>query len=139
MSLKLVYNYGLGCMFLFTLTALGSFCKPSPLRISVDEVNGLLAKEVPVGTSVSQVIEFLDARKISHSSYSEHLEHESEFSDNELDGKKHLMKGYLTAIIRDVDPDTWRNFTRWDIRINFYFDEKGRLVHHTTRGVGTSL
>lgn len=136
---EITYSHVAVCVMVAIMSLLSGFCKPSPLRVTVDEVNKLLAKEVPNGSSVSQVTEFLDARKITHSSYSENPERESEFRDTTLDGKKHLVRGYMNAIIRDVDPDTWRNFTRWDIRITFYFDESGKLVHHAIRGVGTSL
>ncbi|MCP9496799.1 MAG: hypothetical protein MSG64_20370 [Pyrinomonadaceae bacterium MAG19_C2-C3] len=132
------YSHIAMCVAMTMFALLSGFCS-RPLRITVDEVNQRIVKEVPVGSSTSQVEKFLDEQKITHSGYLEDLERESDYRESDLGGKKSLVKGYIGAIIRDVDPNTWWNATRWDIQIYFYFDGNGKLVHHTTRGVGTSL
>ncbi len=132
------YNHIAACVGIAMFALFSGFCS-RPLRITVDDVNQLIAKEVPVGSSTSQVEKFLDRHKIEHGDYSEHPERNSDFQDPELDNKRHLVKGYIGATIRDVDPNTWYNLTRWDIRIYFYFDEDGKLIHYTTKGVGTGL
>jgi hypothetical protein len=108
-------------------------------RVTVEGTNELVAKQVPIGSSKPQVIAFLDAHKIQHSDYSEHPERESDFRDPRLDKKRKLIKGYISAIIRDVGNEKQSTLAKWDVQIFFYFDEQGSLVDYNVKGVGTSF
>ena len=105
--------------------------------MTVEQIDQLIAAEAPRGSSKSQVIAFLDSHKIEHSVYLGDPETSSDFRYYVPDSKKLLIKGYVTAIIRNVHTGRWEVFTRRSLQMHFYFDERGNLVEYTLKEIGT--
>ncbi len=110
---------------------------PESFRAKIAEYNQIVEAEIPVGSSVSQVMAFLNARNIVHSEYAtglERLERESAFRELEFPDKHEITNGYVGSIIRDVD---YEPLISWSVQMKFYFDRQDRLVTHTVDWVGT--
>ncbi len=110
---------------------------PESFQTKTAEYNQLIEAEVPEGSSVPQVIAFLDARNIQHSEYAtglERLERESAFRELEFPNKDAVINGYVSGIIRDVD---YEPLISWSVQMKFYFDRQNRLVTHTVTWFGT--
>ena len=132
------YNAFMWGLFLTMFVLLTGGCGP---KVTVAQVNQLIAEELLVGSNKSSVIAFLDSHKIGHSDYIDYTENprfreETSFQDHRLDGKRELIKGAIVAMMRDVGR---KPLTDTDIQIHFYFDEKGTLVTYIAREINTSL
>lgn len=79
------------------------------------EIDTLISKEVPVGSSTSQVTAFLDASKIEHSDYRE---------------KERTIYG----IVRNTSGNS---VVKGSFQIEFHFDEGARLKDYTVKEVFT--
>lgn len=79
------------------------------------EIEALVRKEVPAGSSSAQVITFLDANKIEHSGYQE---------------KQRTIYG----IVRNTSQGA---MMKGSIQIEFHFDERAKLKDHTVKEVFT--
>ncbi len=133
-----VEGYITACVLLMAVSLIG--CSRN-YGVTKEQVDRLIATEIPAGASKDQVIAFLDANKIKHSGISDipqeildRHEMDSNFSNAKLDGKRVRIKRLMGAKIPDVD---WGFLTSWDIFITFYFDENDRLVEHLVRKIGT--
>jgi hypothetical protein len=112
---------------------------PDSFQAKIAEYNQLVQAEIPVGSSVTQVIAFLDARKIVHSQYAtglERLEQESALRELAFPAKHEIINGYIGGIVRDAD---YAPLTSWSVQMKFYFDRQDRLVTHTVTWVGTGI
>jgi hypothetical protein len=97
--------------------------------------------ELPVGSTKAQVISFLDANHIDHSTYIDLDERpayrtETTFLSHELDGKREQIKGMIVVMLRHTRSNWLADV---DQQIHFYFDSKGALVASTFREVKTGL
>jgi hypothetical protein len=127
------------CLAIPMLTFIGGACNVKPTHATITEINQLLAKEIPLGSDKSQVIAILDAHQIQHSDYSNHPERESDVQDPKLDSKRRFIKGYVGSIVRDVGNEKWYFFSRQDIQMFFYFDERNALIAVNTTEVKTGF
>lgn len=89
---------------------------------TLQEVDDLIKREIPIGASKNEVYEFLNSRKINSSGY--------DVGPDPLYGLLDTARKrsrYVTAIIpQQPDP----NLSDYDIRIVFYFDENLRLIDY---------
>jgi hypothetical protein len=122
------------CLILIPAVFLVLSCRP---HMTVEQIDQLIATEAPRGSSKSQVNAFLNSHKIEHSVYLDDPETSSDFRYYLPDSKKPLIKGYVTAIIRNVHTGRWEVFTRRNLQMHFYFDERGNLVEYTLNEIGT--
>jgi len=83
--------------------------------MTTKEIDTLIHKEVPVGSSSSQVTAFLDANKIEHSGYRE---------------KERTIYG----IVRSTSGNS---VVKGSAQIEFHFDEKAKLKDYTVKEVFT--
>lgn len=84
-------------------------------KVTVDEIDQRIRKELPVGSDQTKVIVFLEANQMEHSGY--------------LDKQKEIR-----AILRN----TSRNFlVTGSIQVVFSFDDHGRLISHIVEEVFT--
>jgi hypothetical protein len=99
----------------FLLCASG--CTPEEQRSTTtkEEVDAMVRREVPVGSSTSQVIAFLDSEKIERSDYRE-------------------TDKVILAIVRDASRAA---VTKGNIQIEFRFDDAAHLREHVVREVFT--
>jgi len=89
------------------LAFVASSCKP---HITTEGINQQIAREAPRGSSIAQVLAFLDSHTIEHSGYMENPETASDFRYNVPDNRKPLVKGYLMGIMRNVRTRRWDFF-----------------------------
>ena len=99
-------------------------CRSSPP--SAEEMKKLIAAQLPLGSSKSQVVTFLDSRSVSHSDIQEH----NEFDEEHRWAKFRIM----TASIRQ---DTF--WSKSQVLMVFYFDDSDRLTKYNVKNVNTSL
>lgn len=111
--------------------------------VTKEEMDVLIAKEVASGASKSQVITFLDAHHIEHSSvevfppdYLKNPELDTDLSSDKLKGKVGRVRKVIAAKIPNVKSDFPSTF---DIFIRFYLDKDDRMVEYTVRTIGTGL
>ena len=83
--------------------------------VTTKKVEELVQREIPIGTSKSQVIAFLDICQIEHSDYLEKVK-------------------AIYAIIRDTLQGT---MVKGSIKIEFYFDDKSNLKDYLIKEVFT--
>jgi hypothetical protein len=102
--------------------------------MTVKNIEQLIRKEIPIGSSVSQVIVFLDSHNISHSQVFTVPPYGT--NDDVIQKKPDTIKGYMNASIKEVRRDLLASF---GIYMKFYFDERGSLVDYTVREVGTAF
>lgn len=101
---------------------------------AVIEINRSIMKELPLGTDVSKVNQFLASRKLE-SGILDEFQTESNFQLNsKLNGKREKIKYAIGAIQRDVSSSL---FISGSIRIYFYFDEQHKLVEYTVEALYT--
>lgn len=84
--------------------------------MKVKEIDELIRKEVPIGSSTSQVLAFLDAQKIEHS---------QQYFDRDR---------IIYASIRNTSGN-W--LVKNSVYIQFHFDEKATLKDYSVREVST--
>ena len=84
-------------------------------RMTVKEMEDLIKKEVPIGSSTVRVLAFLDSKKIEHSRY--------------LEDRKAIY-----AIIRDTGGDF---LVKKSLTLAFFFDDDGNLIKYTVEEVFT--
>lgn len=94
---------------------------------TVDELDKLLRERVPIGSTRSQVTEFLTSAGIEHSDYIPVDEKHLRLSDDEPQEKSALIKGRIYASIRNVETTRVAN---WGLFMRFYFDEQGILIDY---------
>ena|SRR5947209_2184171 len=107
---------------------------PETFKAKVAEYNQLIQREIPEGSNLAQVQAFLNAHKIKHSDYTNNPETESAFEQLEFPNKRQVIKGYILAIVRNVE---YESLIEWSIQPRFYFDKQDKLVAHTVDWVGT--
>jgi hypothetical protein len=86
-----------------------------------------------MGSSVSQVVAFLDAQKIEEFGYEQG--EEPVFTPTEAHPKPETGR-YVVARVRNVET---RLLNSWDLYIIFYFDGDGKLTEYKTKKIGTGL
>lgn len=79
-------------------------------RITTSQVNAVLARTLPVGSSPQRVVIVLDSLKIEHSAY---------------DLRDWTLRGTIRRASKSLT-------TEGCVQLQFAFDEHGRLVGHTT-------
>lgn len=94
-------------------------------RIPLEEMEKMIAKEIPNGSSEAQVKAFLDSRNISHSEY---LPIPPYGKYDEKVKLRNDIKGYISAFMKDANAGFPENF---GIGIKLYFDEHRNLIAHT--------
>jgi len=112
---------------IFTLTSCES------VRVSKDEVDNSIKDNLPLGSSISQVMAFLKSREIEQHPYTEDLEPLFAPSEAEPTPEK---KRFILARIPDVKR---KGLSKWDMYVVFYFDEEGRLIEYKIKTIGTGL
>jgi hypothetical protein len=85
-----------------------------------------IKKNLPLGSTASQVIEFLDARGIRHSKL-EVVKFLSDYPDEE---DLRLIRGAIPKVRQGL-------LIEWGIYVSFRFDEEERLVDWRFNKVGT--
>ena len=90
---------------LVTFMLVGCLQAEQDRTVTTKKVEELVQREIPIGTSKSQVIAFLDICQIEHSDYLEKVK-------------------AIYAIIRDTLQGT---MVKGSIKIEFYFDDKSNL------------
>lgn len=108
--------------FLITL-AFGA-CRSS--QPTAEELRRLIAAQLPVGSSKSQVATFLDSRGIRHSEMKDQFEYD--------DAHEYKKFRVITASIQ-------RNsfWTKSQVLMVFYFDDSDRLTRSDVKNVNTSF
>jgi hypothetical protein len=104
-------------------------------QVTVERLRNQIKNELPIGTSKSKVIDFLERKNIHHSDYSEIQEYETV---QDVNGFKQVLTLHrtITADIRNVKNDV---FTTYMIQIVFFFDENGNLEKYDVKRIGTSI
>lgn len=100
-------------MMLFTIGCAKADHKGLPLNVK--KIDEIITKEIPRGSTVSEVLSFLDAKKIEHSPYSK---------------KNRAIYGILRNSSRGL-------FVKGSIQLEFLFDENGHLLRHNVKEVFT--
>lgn len=92
--------------------ALGFTCRiPGRNYFKAKRISAAINTQLPLGCDKSQVVAFLDAQGIEHSSY---YENEEAFAGR-----------FINAIVRDT---AWGFLCNADMQMNFSFDAKGKLA-----------
>jgi hypothetical protein len=107
-------------------------------NVKIDEVDSLIKNNIPIRTSKTDVIAFLDSTRIGPLKFREFgyqedlsfLAYESGFFDDKNDKNKGIMKGYLNA---RIDNSTKMPLVQCDIQLRFYFDKNGQLIDYGIR------
>jgi hypothetical protein len=90
--------------------------------ITLQSVDELIKREIPIGASKKKVDEFLESRKIRYSGYNVGPDPLFGLPEDQRERKR-----YVTARIpQKPDPSA----SEYDIRIVFYFDEDYRLIDY---------
>lgn len=100
---------------LVTLMVAGCLQSEQGAAMTTKEIETMVQREIPLGSNKSQVIAFLDGRKIEHSGY--------------LETEKAVY-----AIIRNTSQGA---IVKGAIKIEFYFDEQANLKNYTIKEVFT--
>jgi hypothetical protein len=92
-------------------------------RYSRQQIEHLVASEIPAGASRGEVLSFLERYKIKHYGYRDYYggeepEFNSDLQHPNLAGKAHLVKHYIFA----VAPSKSGIIARVDIQLSFFFD-----------------
>jgi hypothetical protein len=95
-------------------------------RISLADMDAVIAKQIPPGTELQRVVQFLDSLSTEHSGLVR-TEH-----DNDFEGESNLV----FAAIRDLRRG---NPLADGIFMKFRFDSAGRLTGHRVRYVYTGM
>ncbi|MEW6126379.1 MAG: hypothetical protein AB1757_04885 [Acidobacteriota bacterium] len=115
--------------FLLSISALWTYTT----RWTVEKVEKIIKKETPLGSSKESVDALLTKYNFEFSSYVEALD--SGNFDDKPNTLKGIAKGYISGFKKNVG---WSLLIRWDIAVRFYFNEKGELIDHTVRKIGTA-
>lgn len=100
-------------------------------KVSDEEINNLIKKNLPAGSKVSEVIEFLESQKIEHFGYEQG---EEPFFSPTATQLRPEHKRFVVAKIRNVK----REFlVTWEMNIIFYFDEQDTLIDYKIKRIGT--
>lgn len=123
------------CIFLLTFICAVRCTKKN---ITVQEVDSLIMKEIPNGSSQSQVLSFLKSHNIGHSEVLILVDDndKSWFRDSDPIEKKEDINSVIHASLPKVEVSL---FSSWGIFMKFYFDKEGRLIDYRVQKVGTSV
>lgn len=106
-------------------------------RVTVEQIDERVRSAVPVGSSVSQVIAFIDSIKIDSLKIVRN-EYLPGLPDDNLEhipaNIERATVGYLVAAIVNVERD---DLAAYNIDIYFYFGEDGKLIYYTVKKHGT--
>jgi hypothetical protein len=97
---------------------------------TVIEMDALIKKRIPIGSSRLDVVKFLDSEHIEHSDY---ILVDKNDLDDELKQKADLINGVIYAAVRDVQQD---ESAKWGLFVRFYFDDKESLVDYRIKKSG---
>lgn len=117
-------NFDIFIQTLATLTVLSTlmfFCSCKKNTAIVEELKRQIQEEIPIGSSSSKVLDFLDNKKIFHSEYVE-----GDLYD--VKKSKFVRERVIYASIPDVERSF---FVTYNIYLRFYFDENRNLVDFT--------
>ena len=98
------------------------FTRADTSKVTVEGIDALIRKEIPIGSSKEQVYEFLDRHQLSSTAY--------DVGPDPLFGLRRderEMKRYVTATIFE-NPDPARS--KYHIHVVFYFDEELKLIDY---------
>lgn len=107
--------------------------------LTVEEIESAIKRDVPLGSSVTEVLSFLDSRtfdrhRFIRSPYRSDPETISMLLEYSTDDKARTLKGTLKGVIDagipDVESDAMGTST---IVARFYFDNSDRLVDYSVK------
>lgn len=121
-------------IFLIIFTSIvNSSCLWRRTNIDESSLKSLINTELPNGVSKEHVSNFLTAKKIAHSNYSQDLPNNYDFNSPRLEGKRDLITGFIIGNV----PNIRRSFLlTYELQIFFYFDKNDRLIEYSVREVG---
>ncbi len=94
--------------------------KGEPNKLKISEVKKLIDTELPTGSTVEQVIRFLDSQGISHSDYFEREVREEESPEP-------VTQRLVYATIPSIERN---RFSTYDLHILFLFDEEEKMLEY---------
>jgi hypothetical protein len=104
------------------------------VKAKMDEYDRLIEREVPVGSSASQVEAFLSDHQIEHWGLRNIQESDSDFDQLVYPRKREVIRGQMGARVRNAEHE---GVVEWSIQLRFYFDKETKLVAHSLDWVGT--
>ena len=128
--------FGLATILLTVMMlAFTSECGKSRSPMSTDEIENMIQRELPSGSSATEVINYLDRQKITHSDLSKIPESDTAYRELEI-ANKAAIQDYIVATV----PRTGRTgVVTWNIQMYFFFDRNQSLVAHRVKQLGTSF
>lgn len=107
--------------------------------ITKQEVENAIQEKLPLGSSISDVNTFLDSLKVSPRIIKrENYRVGVPVGDGYPDKPVPELHGYISASIPDARVVRHLAYSdRYWIMLNFYFDEKERMIGHKTYVIGT--
>ena len=124
-------------IMLLLATQIACWSQRMPPRVTVKEVDKRIRSEIPIGSSLSRVMAFVDSLKfdsvkIVHSEYLPILPDDSlELIPSEVEA---AAEGHVIATLVNVERD---DLAAYNIDIYFYFGKGGHLIHYTVKKHGT--
>ena len=108
-------------------------------KISYEEVECLVETYIQPGSTIVEILSFLELFNLPHSAPrsivdDEYWSYRSKANRLELESER--IKGTIGATVENTGKSL---LIRSDIQILFYYDDQNRLVKYTTRWVGTGF
>jgi hypothetical protein len=111
-------------------------CGKKEMKVTDSQMDELIKKEIPIGSSSSQVVTFVDALNINSIKAINHGYMEgSPGGTLELKGQRNNVKGYLVARLPKVGRDP-SQFQVYEMRVIFYFGAGERLIDYKIETMG---
>lgn len=117
---RLVFNL---CLVLLSLT----FVSCASSQPTAEEMRKLIAAQLPIGSTKSEVTAFLDSKSIGHTDIQEHFEFDEEH------------RWINTRIMTAGFPRKRFGFETSRVLMVFYFDESDRLTKYDVKNVYTNV
>lgn len=119
-------------IFLFAAAS----CGKKEMKVTDSQMDELIKKEIPIGSSRSQVVTFVDALNINSIKAINHgYKDGSPGGTDELAGRRNDVKGYLVARLPKVGKDP-SQFQVYEMRIIFYFGAGEQLLDYRIETMG---
>lgn len=111
-------------------------CATREIKITDAQMNDLIRKNVPIGSTISQVEAFVSSINIdSVKAFTLGYMDGSPRGTDELKGQSHKVMGYLNASLPKVGSDQSK-FQVYSMRIVFYFGSDQRLLDYKVQTLG---
>ena len=105
-------------------------CGKKEMKVTNSQMEELIKKEIPIGSSRSQVVTFVDSLNInSVKAITLGYMDGSPSGTDELKGRRNEVKGYLLARLPKVGTDP-SQFQVYEMRVMFYFGAGERLIDY---------